>query len=74
MSSDTKKISDLTVRTAKPADKPYRIGIGENVYCDVLPSGAKVWRMRFINPETNKPAIYTFGKFTGDTSSPYHIH
>lgn len=73
MSSDTKKISDLTIRTAKPADKPYRIGIGENVYCEVLPSGAKVWRMRFLNPETNKPAIYTFGKFTGDTSSPHHI-
>lgn len=41
MSSDTKKISDLT--------------------------------MRFINPETNKPAIYTFGQFIGDTSSPHHI-
>lgn len=56
-------VSDTSLRNASAQDAPYRLPVGENVYLDVLPSGKKVWRMRFINPVNQKPAIYTFGRY-----------
>ena len=56
-------ISDIKLKAAKPASKDYRIQIGGNTYLDVLSTGRKVWRMRFNDPTTKKPAIYTFGDY-----------
>jgi hypothetical protein len=56
-------ISDIKLKAAKPARKDYRIQIGGNTYLDVLSTGRKVWRMRFNDPTTKKPAIYTFGDY-----------
>ncbi len=56
-------ISDIKLKAAKPASKDYRIQIGGNTYLDVLSTGRKVWRMRFNDPATKKPAIYTFGNY-----------
>lgn len=71
-----KKVTDTTIRNAKPADKSYRLGIGENIYCEVMPTGKKVWRMRFLTPDTKKPAIYTFGNYDDSErrdTNPSHI-
>ena len=71
--ADNQPITDLEIKKAKPAAKKYRLNIGENAYCEVMPTGRKVWRLRFIDPETNKPAICTFGQYMQDTESLRHI-
>lgn len=40
----------LTVReidTAKPKAKPYKIADGDGLYIEVLPTGAKYWRLKY---------------------------
>ena len=56
-------VSNTKLRNAKPEAKAYRIQVGGNVYLEVLPTGTKVWRMRYRKPDTQKEAMYTFGKF-----------
>lgn len=56
-------ISDIKLKTAKPKEQRYRIQVGGNTYLEVLPTGHKVWRMRFNDPRTKKPAIHTLGDY-----------
>lgn len=57
------KVTDTKLRNAKPQDKAYKIQIGENTYLEVMPSGYKVWRMRFLNPDTGKDSKFTLGEY-----------
>lgn len=45
MALDT--LRDLTVRNAKPADKPYRLFDGGGLYLEVAPNGGKLWRLKY---------------------------
>lgn len=56
-------IPDLRLRNAKPQEKDYRIQIGGNTYLDILTTGLKVWRMRYLRPPEKKPAILTLGYY-----------
>ena len=56
-------VPDTKLRNAKPQTNDYRIQIGGNTYLDVLTTGTKVWRMRYLKPDTKKPAIYTIGDY-----------
>ncbi len=56
-------VPDTKLRNAKPQAKDYRIQIGGNTYLDVLTTGKKAWRMRYLKPDTKKPAIYTIGDY-----------
>lgn len=58
-----KKVTDTKLRNAKPKDTPYKIQIGDNTYLEVMPSGYKVWRMRFLNPDTGKDSKFTLGAY-----------
>lgn len=40
-------ISDIKLRTAKPAEKPYKITDGGGLYLVVSPSGNKLWRLKY---------------------------
>ncbi len=40
-------ISDIKLRTAKPAEKHYKITDGGGLYLVVSPSGAKLWRLKY---------------------------
>lgn len=40
-------LSDLQVRTAKPAEKPFKLFDGEGLYVDVRPEGSKLWRLKY---------------------------
>jgi integrase len=51
------------LRNAKPQDTRYRIQVGGNTYLEIMPTGKKVWRMRYLKPEDKKPAIYTIGVY-----------
>ena len=56
-------VPDTRLRNAKPSEKPYKIQIGDNTYLEVMPSGYKVWRMRFLNPDTGKDSKFTLGEY-----------
>lgn len=44
-----KKITDATLRAAKPAEKIYRFSAGEKLFFEVRPNGKKFWRFRYRN-------------------------
>jgi hypothetical protein len=39
------KLTDLTCKTAKPQDKPYKKFDGGGLYLEVMPNGNKLWRL-----------------------------
>lgn len=41
------KLTDTTVRTAKPADKPYKLFDGGGLFLLVTPAGGKLWRLKY---------------------------
>jgi len=41
------RLTDKTIRSAKPQDKPYKLADGYGLYLDISPSGGKVWRMKY---------------------------
>lgn len=40
-------LSDLKCKTAKPKDKPYKMFDGGGLYLEVLPTGKKLWRLKY---------------------------
>ncbi|MES2676880.1 MAG: tyrosine-type recombinase/integrase [Pseudomonadota bacterium] len=40
-------INDITIKNAKPKDKPYKLTDGEGMYLMVHPNGGKYWRLRY---------------------------
>jgi integrase len=40
-------LRDITVRSAKPKEKAYRLYDSDGLYLEVLPSGAKYWRLKY---------------------------
>ena len=56
-------VPDSKLRSAKPQVKDYRIQVGGNTYLDILTTGLKVWRMRYLRPPEKKPAILTLGYY-----------
>ncbi len=40
-------LTDLNLRTAKPAAKPYKLSDGGGLFLLVKPTGAKAWRWKF---------------------------
>ncbi len=42
-----KRVTDAAIRNAKPKDKPYKIGVGGGLYCEVYPNGSKQWRLKY---------------------------
>ena len=42
------KLSDAKIKTLKPQEKTYRILDADRLYIEVRPSGAKIWRFKFV--------------------------
>jgi integrase len=40
-------LTDLVIRKAKPALKPYKIADGNGLWLHIKPNGSKLWRLRF---------------------------
>lgn len=40
-------ITDSIPKNAKPAEKPYKISDSGGLYLQVMPSGAKYWRLKY---------------------------
>lgn len=41
------KLTEFTIKHAKPKDKPYKLSDGGGLYLMVNPSGSKYWRMKY---------------------------
>lgn len=55
-------LTDLQVRNAKPRDKIYTLPDGGGMYLEVMPSGSKIWRMSYRQPN-GKNTRLTFGAY-----------
>ena len=40
-------LTDIKVRTVKPADKPFKLTHGEGMHLRVNPNGSKYWRFQY---------------------------
>jgi integrase len=54
-------LTDIAVRKAKAADKPYKMGDGKGLYVLVMPAGGKSWRMDYRFD--GKRRTMTFGRY-----------
>jgi integrase len=54
-------LTDIAVRKAKAAAKPYKMGDGRGLYLLVMPAGGKSWRMDYRFDE--KRRTMTFGRY-----------
>lgn len=60
-SGDRMKLSDTTIRNAKPGAKPVRMFDGGGLYLEVAPSGGKLWRLKYrIADKEKRLAIGTY--------------
>lgn len=57
------KLTAREVASAKPKDKPYRLGDGGGLFLYVRKSGAKSWECRYVKPATGKPTYTGIGSF-----------
>ena len=53
---------DVKVRNAKPKEKTYTLPDGGGMYLEVSPSGSKIWRMSYRQPN-GKNTRLTFGTY-----------
>lgn len=42
-----KPLSDVAARGAKPREKPYKLAAGGGLYLEVMPNGARYWRLKY---------------------------
>ncbi|MFZ6649760.1 tyrosine-type recombinase/integrase [Undibacterium sp. TJN25] len=57
-----KPLTDIQVRNAKPKEKPYTLPDGGGMYLEVGPSGSKIWRLSYRQPN-GKNTRLTFGPY-----------
>lgn len=47
-------LRDSTIKVAKPKDKPYKLADGQGLYLEVMPSGSKLWRLKYRHSDKEK--------------------
>lgn len=57
-----KPLTDTQIKTAKPKAKSYKLSDGNNLYLEILPTGAKQWRMKFVQANGSESRL-TFGTY-----------
>jgi integrase len=40
-------LSDSALKAAKPKEKPYKLTDGEGLYLEIMPTGSKLWRLKY---------------------------
>lgn len=57
----TMPLTDLQCRSAKPRDKPYKLGDSLGLFLLVQPTGGKLWRLKYrIAGREKKLALGTY--------------
>jgi hypothetical protein len=57
-----KPLTDTQVKSAKPKNKPYMLADGGGMYLEVMPTGSKIWRMSYRQPNGRNNRL-TFGAY-----------
>jgi integrase len=59
-------LTDVKVKNAKPKDKPYKLADGGGMYLEVMPTGSKIWRLKYRRPggEENRLTFGTYPEIT----------
>ncbi|BAI79785.1 phage integrase [Deferribacter desulfuricans SSM1] len=57
-----KRITDATLRAAKPKKKIHRINVGEKLFLEVRPTGNKFWRFRYRD-QNGKDTYKSLGEY-----------
>jgi hypothetical protein len=55
-------LTDAQVKNAKPKTKPYKLSDGGGLYLEVMPTGSKLWRMKFTRAN-GKESRLAFGSY-----------
>lgn len=55
------ELTTVAARNAKPREKAYRLAAGKGLYLQVMPNGAKYWRLKYRFPKT--PKMISLGVF-----------
>lgn len=55
-------LADKAIKNAKPRDKAYKLADGGGLYLEVMPTGAKLWRMKF-KQTSGKESRLAFGAY-----------
>ena len=55
-------LTEQQLLQAEPGDKPFRLFDGYGLYVEVMPTGSKVWRMKFRQKDGTENAL-TFGHY-----------
>lgn len=53
-------LTDVQVKNAKPREKPYKLFDGGGLYLEVMPTGSKLWRMKY-RQASGKEGRLSFG-------------
>jgi hypothetical protein len=55
-------ITDIQAKNAKPKDKVYKLADGGGLYLEIMPTGSKLWRMKF-KQASGKESRLAFGNY-----------
>ena len=55
-------LTDVQIKNAKSKDKPYKIFDGGGLYLEIMPTGSKLWRMKF-KQANGKESRLAFGSY-----------
>lgn len=47
-------LTDSAIKAAKPKDKPYKLTDGQGLYLEVMPSGSRLWRLKYRHSDKEK--------------------
>lgn len=54
-------LTDSAIKVAKPKDKPYKLTDGQGLYLEVMPTGSKLWRLKYRH--SGKEKRLAFGAY-----------
>jgi integrase len=55
-------LTQLQIKAAKPKDRPYKLADGGGLYVEVMPTGGKLWRMKYRRPDGKENRL-SFGNY-----------
>lgn len=41
------QLTDSAIKAARPQEKPYKLSDGEGLYLEIMPTGSKLWRLKY---------------------------
>jgi len=69
----TVPLTEAQVRNAKGKEKPYKLFDGGGLYLEVMPSGSRIWRLKFRQPNGKENRL-TFGPYPEVTLQDPSVH